>query len=196
MHRIILGSTSPYRRKLLQRLGLPFEIQAPQADEDVAKRELLKKGLPPLEIARELARLKAESLRSPDALVIGGDQLVHLDGEIFGKPGTSSLAQKQLADLQGRTHEIITAVCLCLPQQIIEFQDVARLKMKSLSSREISNYVDQDLPLDCAGSYKIEKNGHLLFDQIQCEDLSAIEGLPLLRLAKVLQTLGYETQKT
>lgn len=192
---IVLGSTSPYRKALLERLGVSFEVAKPLADEENAKALLKKQGVTPLQLAQGLARIKAESLRQKDAVIIGGDQLVHLNGQILGKPHTEEKAISQLSQMSGQTHEIITAVCLTLSERNIEFFNIARMKMKKLNLSEIKAYVQRDQPLDCAGSYKIEKNGRSLFEQIQCDDFTSIEGLPLIQLAEVLQTLGYETKK-
>ena len=191
MRRILLASTSPYRKALLESLGVPFQTARPRIDEDEAKQAFTR----PLEMAQGLARLKAESLKGPDLVVIGGDQLVRLGDEILGKPHTKERALQQLLKMQGRTHEIITAVCVCTPERNIEFVDITRMSMKPLPEDELLKYIREDQPLDCAGSYKIEKSGRRLFSEIQSEDFSAIEGLPLRKLAEVLQTLGYDISK-
>ncbi len=195
MHQIVLASTSPYRRALLEKLGLHFDVAQPQLDEEKAKRSLQFQKVTPLEMAQSLARLKAESLKSKKLIIIGGDQVVHCEGQIFGKPLAEKKAIEQLSFMNNKTHEIITAVCLTTPTENIEFYDIARLTMKNLTLAEIKSYVKTDLPLDCAGSYKIEKNGKNLFSTIEAQDLSAIEGLPLISLSQILQTLGYETKK-
>lgn len=195
MHRIVLGSTSPYRRALMERLGISFEAVKPKVDEEKAKILLENQHATPLQMAQSLARQKAESLKNPEQIIIGGDQLVQLDGEILGKPHTFDGAVKQLSKMSHKTHEIITAVCVCTPTRNYEFHDIAKLTMKELSIKEIENYVRLDQPLDCAGSYKIERNGKNLFSHILAEDFTAIEGLPLISLSKLLQTLGYETKK-
>lgn len=195
MHRIVLGSTSPYRKALMEKLGIAFEVAKPKLDEESAKLFLEKENLTPLQMAQELARLKAESLRDENLLIIGGDQLVQCEGKILGKPHTVEKAIEQLASMKNKTHEIITAVCVSLPHTNFEFHDIAKLTMKDLSLSEIKDYVQLDMPLDCAGSYKIEKNGRSLFSKIEAQDFSAIEGLPLISLSGLLQTLGYETKK-
>ncbi len=195
MHRIVLGSTSPYRRALMEKLGIAFDVAKPNLDEDNAKLFLEKEKVTPLQMAQELARLKAESLRGENLLIIGGDQLVQCEGKILGKPHTVEKAIEQLSSMKNKTHEIITAVCVSLPNTNFEFHDIAKLTMKDLSLSEIKDYVQQDMPLDCAGSYKIEKNGRSLFSKIEAQDFSAIEGLPLISLSGLLQTLGYETKK-
>lgn len=191
MRRILLGSTSPYRKAQLETLGVPFETQKPRMNEEQAK-SLFKE---PLEMAQGLARMKAESLKSEDFVVIGGDQLISLGSEILGKPHTEEKALQQLLKMQGKAHEILTAVCVCTPEKNYEFVDITRMTMKSLSEDELRAYIQLDNPLDCAGSYKIEKNGRNLFEKIETEDFTAIEGLPLRKLSEILHTLGYEIKK-
>ena len=195
MHRVVLGSTSPYRKALMEKLGIAFEVIKPKLDEEKAKELLSQKKVSPLEMAQNLARMKAESLKDENLLIIGSDQLVHLEGKILGKPKTIEKAVQQLSTMKNKTHEIITAVCISTWEKNYEFYDIAKLTMKNLSLNEIENYVRLDEPLDCAGSYKIEKNGKDLFSDIAAQDLTAIEGLPLISLAQILQTLGYETKK-
>jgi septum formation protein len=195
MRRIVLGSTSLYRKTLMEKLGMAFEVLSPLLDEEKAKFHLEEKKVSPLTMAQSLARLKAESLQADNRLVIGGDQLVHIDGKILGKPHSFERAVLQLESMNNKTHEIITAVCLATNEKNYEIYDIAQLTMKNLTREEIENYVRLDQPFDCAGSYKIEKNGKSLFKSIVAQDLSAIEGLPLIKLSQILQTLGYETKK-
>lgn len=186
---LILASTSPYRRELLAKLGIPFQTQAPSYDEDLAKKQAV--GLQPKDLAMTLARGKALSLSQEDNCVIGGDQLLSLDGEIFGKPRTVEAAEKQLQKLNGKTHELITAVCVVYKKQEHLLLDITKLKMRNLSPQQIKNYIQMDQPLDCCGSYKIEKQGLSLFESIECKDFSAIQGLPLLQLGSILQKQAY-----
>ncbi len=195
MRRVVLGSTSPYRKALMEKLGIAFEVAKPTLDEERAKEVLLKKNCSPLEVATTLARLKAESLKDENLVIIGGDQLINLEGRILGKPKTVAKAIEQLTEMKNKTHEIITAVCITTMEKNIEFYDIAKLRMKDLTAKEIEDYVQLDQPLDCAGSYKIEKNGKKLFANIAAQDLTAIEGLPLISLSHFLQTLGYDIKK-
>ena len=195
MRRVVLGSTSPYRKALMEKLGIAFEVAKPTLDEERAKEVLLKKNCSPLEVATTLARLKAESLKDENLVIIGGDQLINLEGRILGKPKTVAKAIEQLTEMKNKTHEIITAVCITTMEKNIEFYDIAKLRMKDLTAKEIEDYVQLDQPLDCAGSYKIEENGKKLFANIAAQDLTAIEGLPLLSLSHFLQTLGYDIKK-
>jgi septum formation protein len=189
--RLILASTSPYRRALLERLGVPFEIAAPACDEDALKRS----GLTPHEVAVRLAREKAQSVARTlkDAYVLGSDQLVDLDGEILGKPGTSDAAVAQLARMAGRSHLLVTAMAMVTPRgSLLEHLDVHTLTMRKLHDAEIRRYVAREAPLDCAGSYKIERGGIVLVERIEGDDFSAITGLPLLMLTTWLRREGFE----
>lgn len=186
MFHLILGSTSPYRKELLAKLQIPFSVSKPLIDEEKEKDP----RLTPLELAQHLAKLKAQSLRQDQALIIGGDQLVELDQKIFGKPHTAEGAQKQLQMMQGQTHHLITAVHLAAPERDYAFVNITKLKMKSLSPEQIQKYILLDSPFDCAGSYKIEKNGLALMESIETSDFSAIQGLPLLELSQALTQFG------
>ncbi len=186
---LVLASASKYRRDLLARLGLEFSIEVPPFDEEKEK-DL---SLTPLALAEKLAFLKAQSLANPFHVVIGGDQLVALGNEILGKAPSPEKALQQLQKMQGRTHELVTAVCVLAGDRPIPFVNITRLTMKPLSDSQIRRYIELDQPFDCAGSYKIEQHGINLFEKIETEDFTAIQGLPLIQLSKILHTLGYET---
>ncbi len=196
MKTLVLGSTSPYRKTLMESLMIPFSCKKPLCDEDRFKDQ----EKDPVKLARLLARKKAESLVVEDQMVIGGDQLVSFQGKILGKPQTFEKASQQLLQMQGKTHELITAVCVALMEssqiQLIEFVDITKITLKALSPKQISTYLNEDQPWDCAGSYKIEKHGMSLIQEIETKDFSAIQGLPLLRLSQVLHNLGYEIPKS
>jgi septum formation protein len=185
---LVLASTSPYRRELLQKLGLPFTTQAPNCDEDQYKK-LIKD---PVELATTLARLKAESLAKPDNCVIGGDQVAALDSEILGKPGSFEKACEQLAKMQGRTHKLITALHVVHGGIGHAILDITEIEMRPLTRAQIENYVRRDQPLDCAGSYKIEKSGLVLVQDLRTKDFSSIQGVPLIALTNLLSKLGYQ----
>jgi septum formation protein len=187
---LVLASTSPYRRALLDRLGVPYTAHAPLLDEDALKKDL---SLPPLGLALELARAKAMSLRAacPHALILGGDQLVELDGKSLGKPKTSENALLQLRAMRGRSHRLLTAMVLLAPDgRAVEHVDVHTLHMAQLSDASLRRYIEHDSPLDCAGSYKIEALGISLFERIAGEDFTAITGLPLMLLSQALRSFG------
>lgn len=189
--RLILASLSPYRRVLLERLGCPFEVQAPRVDEEELKRA--HGQLYPAGLACALARAKAASVADmePDALVIGSDQLLAWRGQVFGKPGTPELAVAQLEQLAGERHELITAVALVRGNDVLdEHCDIATLAMRHLSRAELERYVEADRPVDCAGSYKLEARGITLFDRVEAADQTAITGLPLIALTTMLRNQG------
>jgi septum formation protein len=188
--RLVLASSSPYRRQLLERLRLPFSCRAPSVDEAAVKRALR----PPDLVVRELARRKAEAIAASDreAIVIGSDQCACIDGELLDKPGTAPVATSQLARLQGREHCLLTAVAIAHGGALVEFVDTTRLTMRALAAAEIERYVAAEQPFDCAGSYKVEGLGIALFERIDSADQTAIMGLPLLRLCAELRRLGCE----
>jgi len=188
---VVLASTSPYRKALVERLGIPFRCVAPPFDEASVAPE----GHSPRSLAEALASGKAESVAKlePAAVVVGCDQLVHLDGRILGKPGGVAQAVAQLEAMSGRAHELITAMVVTHEGSRSMHTDVTLLHMRRLDRRGIERYVESDRPLDCAGSYKIEERGVVLFERIESEDFTAITGLPLLALTRILTRLGFET---
>jgi septum formation protein len=187
---LVLASTSPYRRALLGRLGVPFRCLPPQFDETSVAIE----SVAPRVLAETLARRKAESIAAiePGAVVIGCDQLVSLEGRILGKPGTVPRAIEQLELMAGRSHDLITALVVIGRGKAIDHTDLTRMKMRPLCRPEIERYVFQDQPVDCAGSYKLEERGIVLFERIETEDPTAITGLPLIRLTEILRWLGFK----
>jgi septum formation protein len=187
---LILASTSPYRRTLLERLGIPFRSMAPKCDESAFKAE----EPDPIRLAERLAQAKAASLtgEASTAAIIGCDQLLAVQGQIFGKPGSVEGAIDQLLSLAGRSHELITAIVVLSGGRTFRHTDVTKLWMRPLSRLAIERYVSADRPLDCAGSYKIESRGIALFDRIESTDQTAITGLPLIALTSILCELGFE----
>lgn len=190
MHDLVLGSTSPYRRELLARLGVPFDLAAPRVDEEAVQRS----GAEPERVALRLAVAKAASAAEArsNAFVIGSDQVVDLDGEILGKPGDEEGARAQLARLSGRSHRLVTALALRAPDGTLRTHvDVHTMTLRNLGAAEIERYVASDRPLDCCGAYKIESLGIALFERIEGEDFTAIVGLPLIALARLLREAGF-----
>lgn len=187
---LILGSTSGYRRALMQRLRVPFTCEAPGVNEDDVKQL----NHDPLATVQELARRKAKSVfdRNPTCVVIGSDQAAVLDNQLIDKPGDRVGAIKQLTKLRGREHLLITAVTIAHNRGLAEFCDITRLVMRNLSEDEITRYVDAEKPFDCAGSYKIEQLGITLFERIDSHDHTAIIGLPLLQLSSELRKIGVQ----
>lgn len=188
--RLILASTSRYRRELLSRLGIAFEAVAPRCDEEALKRA----GEEPARQALRLSREKALSVAAhePAACVIGCDQLVDLDGRVLGKPGSAEAAVAQLLALQARSHRLLTALTLVCPGgALLTHLDEHALTMHALDRDAAQRYVAADAPLDCAGSYKIEARGIGLFARVAGEDFTAISGLPLIALARLLRAQGF-----
>ncbi len=186
---LILASTSPYRKALLEQLGLPFQCMAPLFDEECWKDS----DLAPVELVTELAQQKALSIAvsHPQAVVVGSDQMAVSEGKLLGKPGSREGAMEQLSALSGKSHELLTAVALCHKSQVITFLNRTRLSMRNLDLEQIERYVDADEPWDCAGAYKIESRGISLFEEIETQDHTAIQGLPLMELSSQLLRLGY-----
>lgn len=188
---LILASTSPYRKALIERLGVPFRCVDPGVDESILKTELA--GGPPRGLAEALALAKAAAVaaQDPAAVVIGGDQVVAFAGQILGKPGTDERAVAQLAAMAGRSHELITAMVVIAAGRTYRATAVATLHLRPLSLEAIRRYVAVDHPADCAGSYKLEAGGIALFDRIEAADHSAITGVPLIALTSILIELGF-----
>ena len=186
---LILASTSKYRAELLSKLGWGFSAENPGVDEGPLK--LL--DLDPGDIALRLSRMKSEAVyaRNHSSCVIGSDQVCAIGKAIYGKPISRDGAVRQLQDLNGKTHELLTAVTVTWPGGQTSFLNTTRLHMRELTNDEITRYVETDLPLDCAGSYKLEEHGIKLFERIEMDDHTAIIGLPLVELSNVLLNLGY-----
>lgn len=186
---LILASTSKYRAALLSQLGWEFRALSPDVDEDQLKGQ----GLPPEELALQLSKLKARAVyeKHPEAWVIGSDQVCALGEEILSKPGTMEKARKQLENMQGKTHRLLTAVTVSSPKGERSFVNITTLHMRPLTSEQIAAYLSADHPLDCAGSYKLESSGIKLFSKIEMEDHTAIIGLPLIQLSSVLLEEGF-----
>ncbi len=182
---ILLASTSIYRKRLLERLGLPFQTVKPGINEDDFKN----KSLPAEELAKTLAYEKAFSVQKQNAIIIGSDQLVSFKNEILGKSGNAAENLNQLKKLSGGKHKLITAVCVLLNEKKIEWTETALIEFRNLTLREMESAIAADQSWDCAGGYKLESRGISLVKSIECADWSAIEGLPIIRLNQVLLDL-------
>lgn len=189
-HRLILGSTSRYRRELLERLRLPFDIVAPDVDESPWPDEA------PIALARRLAMAKARAVSGPhpQAVVIGSDQVCELDGEALGKPGDHERATAQLRRLRGRDARFHTAVAVVCAGSGFQAEDLATVKVRfrSLTDAEIERYLRLDEPYDCAGSGRCEALGITLLESIDSDDPTALVGLPLIRTARMLRAAGID----
>ncbi|MCT9843244.1 septum formation inhibitor Maf [Enterobacter sp. FS01] len=189
MPNLILASTSPYRRVLLEKLGLPFECAAPNVDESPQP------GESPRHLVVRLAQEKAKSLaaRFPDHLIIGSDQVCVLDGMITGKPHTEENARQQLLKARGNIVTFYTGLALYNSstghlQTECEPFDV---HFRHLSEQEIDDYVRKERPLNCAGSFKSEGLGIALFDKLDGRDPNTLVGLPLIALCQMLRREHY-----
>ena len=185
---LILGSTSAYRRELLQRLRLPFEVASPEVDETPQP------GENPRDLALRLALAKARAVaaRHPAAVVIGSDQVADLGGEPLGKPGTHERAVVQLRRMRGRTvifQTTVAVVCVETGFEKVELAPV-RVRFRDLTDAEIESYLRTETPYDCAGSAKSEGLGIALLDTIESDDPTALVGLPLIRTARLLRAAG------
>lgn len=185
---LILASGSSYKREILARLGLPFEGIAAKIDESALP------GESPADTARRLARQKAQVVAQahPGSWVLGGDQIIALGSRRFSKPQTPERARQQLAALSAQTHQLLTAVALVTPAGEVS-DDLAeyQMEMRALTSAQIAQYIAEDQPLDCAGSYKIEAGGIRLFHAMRGDDYTAIIGLPLTRVHTLLERAGF-----
>ena len=185
---LILGSTSPYRRELLQRLRLPFEVVRPEVDETPHAGEL------PVALAQRLAMEKALAVarQHPQAVVIGSDQVADLDGEPLGKPGTHERAVAQLQRMRGHTVVFQTAVAVVCMESGFAEQALAQVKVqfRLLSDAAIETYLRAEEPYDCAGSAKSEGLGIALLERIDNQDPSALVGLPLIHTCQLLRAAG------
>lgn len=188
--KLVLASTSPFRKAQLENLKIEFTADSPLVDEDNFKQKISH----PKELCQTLAFEKANSLKAkyPNDIIIGADQLIELDNNILGKPKTKEKALEQLLLMSGKTHKLITSVCLIKGDSKKEHTDITRLTMKNLDTASLKKYIEFDNPLNCAGSYKIESTGLSLFSQVESNDHSAIIGLPLISIISFLKEFGFE----
>lgn len=186
--KLILGSTSPYRRELLERLRLPFDVAAPDVDESPQSGET------PKQLACRLAMAKARAVAAqyPACVVIGSDQVAELDGHALGKPGNHARALTQLQQMRGKCVIFQTAVAVVCLETGFAQMDLAQVKVsfRQLSDAEINAYLRAETPYDCAGSAKSEGLGIALLDSIDSDDPTALVGLPLIRTCRMIQAAG------
>ncbi len=188
--RLVLASTSPYRRELLVRLRLPFDVESPGVDERAGAGE----APAPMACRVALAKAEAVAARHPHAIVIGSDQVAELDGRSLGKPGDHARATAQLRTMRGRVvvfHTAVAVVC-----RAIGFAESARVPvtvhMRDLSDAEIERYLRAEAPYDCAGSAKVETLGIALVDSVFSDDPTALIGLPLIATCALLRRAGID----
>lgn len=184
--RLILASSSPYRKEMLQRLGIPFQCISPNVDETPLT------GENPAQLALRLSETKARAVAAsnPDAIVIGSDQVATLDDRPIGKPGSFERAKLQLQEMSGKTVQFHSALCV-ISQDHIEIDDIITYcTFRSLSDTEIETYLQREKPYDTAGSAKAEGLGIALMENMRSDDPTAIIGLPLIALARMLRSVG------
>lgn len=188
MQPLVLGSTSPFRRQLLEKLRIPFDTASPETDE--SPRE----GETPEHLVARLAEAKARAVAGehPGALIIGSDQIAVNGGEILGKPHTHEKAMEQLRNASGKHVRFLTGLCLYnsatdhAQVEVVPFDVVFR----ELSDEMIDNYLKAEQPYNCAGSFKSEAMGIALFERLEGEDPNTLIGLPLIRLVRMLEAEG------
>lgn len=188
MPSLILASTSPYRRQLLERLGIAFSTAAPDVDETRLPNET------PAAMVSRLSEAKAQAVakQHPNALVIGSDQMAVCGEAVLGKPGTHDKATAQLVYLSGQRVTFLTGVCLHNATRgrsqldVVAFHVVFRM----LDAAMIENYLHREQPYNCAGSFKSEGLGIALFERLEGDDPTALIGLPLIRLTRMLENEG------
>jgi septum formation protein len=187
---IILASTSPYRRRLLERLQLSFRCIPPEIEEGSLSGET------PAAMAQRLAGLKAQSVaaRFPGSVVIGSDQVAFVEGSILDKPGSFDRAKAQLRSSSGRVVQFYTAVALVCIDRGLEKLHVESFNVhfRILNDIQITNYLHREQPYDCAGSFKIEGMGIALFEGLTGNDPTSLEGLPLIKLTELLTDVGLD----
>jgi septum formation protein len=188
--KLILGSTSSYRRELLDRLRIPFTVEAPEVDETPLPQET------PQQLACRLAMSKARAVAAkfPDSIVIGSDQVADLNGEALGKPGDYPRALAQLQKMRGKIVIFQTAVAVVCQQSGFAQMDLAQVKVtfRDLSDAQIDAYLKAETPYDCAGSAKSEGLGIALLSSIDNDDPTALIGLPLIRTCHMLEAAGLQ----
>ena len=186
--KLVLGSTSPFRKALMDKLGLPFLTDAPKVDETP------RDGETPKGLGARLAEAKARDggNRHPSALVIGSDQVACIDGAILGKPGNRDNAIAQLSRASGRAVTFYTGLCLLdtnRDQAQVAVEPFV-VRFRKLDLGQIARYVDREQPFNCAGSFKSEGYGITLFSSLEGDDPNALVGLPLIRLVQMLERAG------
>ena len=186
---LILASTSPFRRAVLEKLGIPFETASPEVDETPLP------GESPEALVERLAITKAQAVASKRdrGLVIGSDQVAVIDGEILGKPGSHEQAVEQLRRASGRRVTFLTGLALVnaasghVQSEVVPFH----VHFRSLTESMIENYLQREQPYNCAGSFKSEALGIVLFERLEGDDPNTLIGLPLIRLVRMLEVEGF-----
>jgi septum formation protein len=188
MKKLVLASTSPFRKTVLEKLDIPFETCAPDIDETALAEES------PEQLVARLASTKAKAVaeKYPDALIIGSDQVAVLDGQIVGKPGNHEDAQAQLKRASGKRIAFLTGLCVYNTMSKRERTEVVPYYVifRQLKDSQIENYLEKEQPYNCAGSFKSEGLGIALFERLEGDDPNTLIGLPLIRLIQMLEGEG------
>ena len=188
MKKIILASNSFSRKSQLERLCIPFITSSHNVDENMEKLKITDHE----ELSQKLSRMKARSVYSnnPNAIVIGGDTITSFDGRIISKPKTREKAIKQLTELNGNKHRVITSLTIIADETEYLHTEIAHMSMRKLSLDQINRYIEIDEPLESCGSCRLDSLGISLFDEIVCDDYTAIIGIPLIWTVKILSEIG------
>ncbi|MDR9435509.1 MAG: nucleoside triphosphate pyrophosphatase [Thiohalophilus sp.] len=183
--KLILASTSPFRKAILEKFGIPFDTASPEVDETARAGESAE------QLVRRLAETKARAVADqfPEALIIGSDQVAVIDGEILGKPGSHDKAIEQLRAASGKIVTFLTGLCLYNSRTDHAQCDVVTFKVhfRQLDDVQIENYLQKERPYNCAGSFKSEGLGIALFERLEGDDPNSLIGLPLIRLIRMLE---------
>lgn len=187
--KLVLASTSPFRRALLEKLDVEFETVAPDVDENILIDEI------PEQLVARLSEAKAQAVadRFDHALVIGSDQVAVVDGQVLGKPGDHENAVKQLRRVSGKRVSFLTGLCVINTESQRVQLDVIPFNVifRKLNDKQIENYLRKEKPYNCAGSFKSEGLGIALFDRLEGDDPNSLIGLPLIRLIRMLESEGF-----
>ncbi len=187
--KLVLASTSPFRKAILEKLGVPFDTASPEVDESHLPDET------PQQLVQRLAEAKARAVAAqfPDALIIGSDQVAVIDNHILGKPGSHEKAVEQLRRASGRTVTFLTGLCLHNSRTDHTQCEVVPFKVhfRQLDDSQIENYLEKEQPYNCAGSFKSEALGIALFEKLEGDDPNTLIGLPLINLIRMLEQEGF-----
>lgn len=188
--KLILGSSSPFRKLLLEKLQVDFDICSPDIDESSLENES------PESLVKRLTIEKAKAVAEQftDALIISSDQIALHQDRVIGKPGTHEVAVKQLSSFSGETVRFITGLCLynSFTHEYQYHEDLTLVKFRQLSKEQITGYLEKDKPYQCAGSFKSEGLGAALFESLETKDPNALIGLPIIALVKMLEAQGMD----
>jgi len=187
--KLVLASTSPYRRAILEKLGIDFTCMEPDVNENILIDEI------PEQLVARLAKAKAQAVadKVDHALIIGSDQVAVVDGQVLGKPGNHEASVKQLRRVSGKRISFLTGLCVLNTESNRVQLDVVPFNVifRKLTDAQIENYLQKEQPYNCAGSFKSEGLGIALFERLEGDDPNTLIGLPLIRLIRMLESEGF-----